>query len=198
MKLSEKQLLVLTIIAPSVVAVVLAGLGYFVFQKKLAKITTDIQSVKTQEDAAKRKLDQMADLETKIKKLKQEKEDKKDLLPTLKEVSYEDFLNYINKISAEAPIALQGATYAGVSTSGGPPSTVQSSVFKPLAYTIKAEGSFYDCLRFVHLLETSKRFIKVNRFSLRPMNLQTAEKSGETIRHSLDLKFTAYYFDDKK
>ncbi|MBI4711945.1 MAG: hypothetical protein HY762_01360 [Planctomycetes bacterium] len=198
MKLSEKQLLVLTIIAPSVVAVVLAGLGYFVFQKKLAKITADIQSVKTQEDAAKKKLDQMAELETKIRKLKQEKEDKKDLLPTLKEVSYEDFLNYINKISGEAPIALQGATYAGAATPGGPPSAVQSSVFKPLAYTIKAEGSFYDCLRFVYLLETSKRFIKVNRFSLRPMNLQAAEKSGETIRHSLDIKFTAYYFDDKK
>lgn len=198
MKLSEKQLLVLTIIVPSIVAVALAGIGYFVFNKKLAKVTETIRDVKVKEEQANKKLGAMEELERKINKLKAEKEAKKDMLPTLSEVTYEEFLNYISKVAEEAPIGVQGAAYVAGVQKSGPPTAAGAISFQPLSYTIKGEGSFYDCLRFVYLLETSKRFIKVNRFTLRPTNLQVADKKGETIKHSLDLKFTTYYFEEKK
>ncbi|MBI5778760.1 MAG: type 4a pilus biogenesis protein PilO [Planctomycetes bacterium] len=190
MKLTEKQLLILTIVIPAVVAIGLAGVGFFVFSKDIAKLNKDIAEVNLRIKDEKDRLTKMVELEEKLKKLRLERDALQALLPTKEEASYENFIDTLTRFSREAGVKLSSAT-ADEGRSGPP--TTGSTSFDKMAYSLKIQGNFFQIINFVYLLETYQRFIKVDNFSVRPVGAVTADKPTQ---YNLDVKITSYVYKE--
>jgi len=67
MKLSEKQLLLLTIVIPAIVAIALAGVGFFKFSKDISKLSKEIDDVNNQIKEENIRLEKMVELRDKLK-----------------------------------------------------------------------------------------------------------------------------------
>lgn len=185
----------MTIIIPGVLAIGLAVYGYFIQYNQLTKIQGEIENVNSQVKDAEAKIVQMIELDKRLEALRKEKESIKDLLPAKTADLYEDFLNSMVKTAQEAKLIVHGANVADDAKKSGPPTGGGGLAFEKISYSMRVEGEFYECINFIYLLETSKRFIKVDRFSLRPSNLMDVEKTGEAIRHLLDIKITSYTYN---
>ncbi|MFH1226663.1 MAG: GspMb/PilO family protein [Planctomycetota bacterium] len=194
MRLTERKLLILTIIIPGIMAIGLAIYGYFIQYNKLIRIQGEIESVKVQVKEAEAKVVQMIELDKRLDVLRKEKEGIKDLLPVKTDELYEDFLNSMVKIAQEAKLVVHGANVSDEVKKSGPPTGSGGPTFEKISYSLRAEGEFYDCINFIYLLETNKRFIKVDKISLRPTNLMGVEKTGTAIRHLLEVKITSYTY----
>jgi len=192
LKLSEKQLLVFTIIIPAVIAVILGAVGYFVFAKKLAVLTKNINETSTKIKEANDRLKKMEELEGKLGKLRKEQDELEALMPTKEEFSFENFIATLTKLGREANIYLSSVT---PELSKGTPSPTQSSLFNKISYKLSITGDFFQVIDYIYLLETYQRFIKVDKFSVKPF---TESASDKLVRYSLDLTLTTYVYNKPK
>jgi len=190
MKLTEKQLLILTIVIPAVLAIILAGVGFFVFRKDISRLNKEIFDVNTKIKDEKDRLNKMVELEEKLKKLRLERDTLQALLTTKEEASYENFIDTLTRFSREAGVKLSGAT--AEEGRSGPPQTGQSPNFDRMSYALKIQGDFFQVINYIYLLETYQRFIKVDNFSVRPTGTVTADKPAQ---YNLDLKITSYVYN---
>lgn len=188
MKLTEKQLLILTIVIPAVVAIVLAGVGFFIFNKQIAGLNKDITEVTKKINEEKDRLKKMAELADKLTKLRLEQDALQSLLPTKEEISIENFIDTLTRFSREAGVNLNSAT--ADEGKGGPPG-VAATNFDRISYALKIQGDFFQVINYIYLLETYQRFIKVDNFSVRPVGQVTADKPTQ---YSMDLKITSYVY----
>jgi len=198
MRLHEKTLLIMTMIIPAVVSLVLGGVGYFVFYKKASFLSKKMIEVDQQTKAAKDKAEKMVETSGRIEKLIEEKAGLEALLPTKEEISYENFIDTLTGLSREAGVRLPSVKYE--SPRSAPPGRTQSTLFDKITYKVTIEGEFFNALYFVYLLETYQRFIKVERFTVRPMGAVTAGDAKAT-KYALDLSLTSYVYNkpqDKK
>ncbi|MFH1230156.1 MAG: type 4a pilus biogenesis protein PilO [Planctomycetota bacterium] len=189
LKLSEKQLLILTIIIPAVIAVILGVVGYFVFSKKLSLLTKNINETSTKITEAKDRSVKMEELEGRLSKLRKEQDELEALMPTKEEISYENFIDTLTKLSREANIYLSSAI---PEQNRGIQPSIQSSLFDKISYRLSITGDFFQVIYYIYLLETYQRFIKVDRFSVKPI---TESTNNKLIRYSLDLTLTTYVYN---
>ncbi|MEW6027502.1 MAG: type 4a pilus biogenesis protein PilO [Planctomycetota bacterium] len=192
MKLTEKQLLILTIVIPAVLAIVLAGVGFFVFSKDIAKVNKDIADVSKKIQDEKNRLSEMGKLEERLKKLESEREALHALLPTKEDASYENFVDTLTRFSREAGVKLSSAL--ADEGAGGPPGQ-QAAQFDKISYSLQIQGDFFQVLNYIYLLETYQRFIQVNKFNLRPSGPVSADKA---TLYNMDLKVTSYVYKDQE
>jgi Tfp pilus assembly protein PilO len=197
MKLTERKLLILTIIIPGVIAIALAIYGYFIQHKNLNKIQQDIADVKNQIKDAQAKVEQMNKLEEKLEGLRKEREGMKDRLPAKTAESFEDFLNSLAQIGEDTQVLINSATVADdVKKSGPPTAGGPAQMFDKISYNVRVDGDFYQCVNFMFMLETNKRFIKIDKFTIRPTNLSDVDKKEDlAIKHTLDLKITTFCYN---
>lgn len=197
MRLTERKKLILTIIIPGIFAIALAIYGYFILHKNLDKIQTDIADAKNQVKDAQAKVEQMIALEQRLEVLRKEKEGMKDRLPAKTTESFEEFLNSMAKIGQEAQVIISSATVSDDTKKSGPPTAGGSpQMFDKISYNVRVDGDFYQCVNFMFLLEMNKRFIKIDKFSIRPTNLSDVEKKEDiAVKHTLDLKVTTYSYN---
>jgi Tfp pilus assembly protein PilO len=192
LKLSEKQLLILTIIIPASIAVILGILGYFIFSKKINLLTKNINETTIQIKEANDRLEKMVELEGRLTKLRKEQDELEALMPTKEEISYENFIDTLTKLSREANIYLSSAT---PEQNKGTQATIQNSLFDKISYKLSITGDFFQVIYYVYLLETYQRFIKVDKFSVKPIPGSNSEKS---VKYSLDLTLTTYIYNKPK
>jgi Tfp pilus assembly protein PilO len=189
MKLTEKKLLVLTIIIPAIIAVGLAGVGFFKFNKNISALKKEIIEIGKKIDGEKVRRAKMDELSSRLKKLEAEQSSLEALLPTKEEMSYEKFINTLTRFSREAGVKLTSATPVG--DKGGPPAG-QPSFFDSISYALALEGDFFQVINYIYLLETYQRFIKVDNFSVRPIGGQVT--SDAPAIYGLNLKITSYLY----
>jgi|SRR3989339_39262 len=190
MKLSEKQLLLLTIVIPAIVAIALAGVGFFKFSKDISKLSKEIDDVNNQIKEENIRLEKMVELRDKLKKLEAEQDALQSLLPSKEELSYENFLDTLTKFSREAGVKLTSAT-ADAGRSGPPAAGGPASSFDKMSYALKIEGDFFQVINYVYLLEVYQRFIKVDNFTVRPVGIISTDKP---TKYTMDLKITSYAY----
>jgi len=190
MKLTEKQLLILTIVIPAIIAIVFGGIGLFVLNKKIAALNKEITDVSKKIDAENDRLKKMVELEEKLKKLRADQDALQALLPTKEELSYENFIDTLTRFSREAGVKLSSAT-AETGRGGPPVPGGQTTNFDKISYALKIQGDFFQVINYIYLLETYQRFIKVDNFSVRPVGQVTIDKPTQ---YALDLKITSYVY----
>ena len=191
LKLSEKQLLILTIIIPAVIAVILGATGYFVFFKKLSLLTKNINETSAKIEETNDRLKKMEELEGRLNKLKKEQKELEALMPTKEEISYENFIDTLMKLSREANISLSSAI---PEQNRGTQPSAQSSLFDKISYRLSISGDFFQVIYYIYLLETYQRFIKVDRFSVKPVSEWSNDKD-KPVKYSLDLTLTTYVYN---
>ena len=189
MKLTEKQLLILTIIIPAVIAICLAAFGFFVFSKDIAKLNKDISDIGKQINEENDRLKKMVELGEKLTKLRLEQDALQSLLPNKEDISGENFIDTLNRFGRQAGVQIASAT-ADEGRGGGPPGA-QTTNFDRISYALKIQGDFFQVINYVYLLETYQRFIKVDNFSVRPVGQVTIDKPTQ---YSMELKITSYVY----
>jgi Tfp pilus assembly protein PilO len=188
MKLTEKQLLVLTIVIPAVIAIIFAAVGFLKFSKDISKLNKEIADVKKQMNDENDRLKKMVELGEKLAKLRLEQDALQALMPPKEENSSENFIDTLTRFGREAGVKLAGATPDD--SKGGPPGAATTN-FDKMSYSIKIQGDFFQVINYIYLLETYQRFIKVDNFSVRPVGQVTADKP---IQYTMDLKITSYVY----
>lgn len=189
LKLSEKQLLILTIIIPAIIAVILGVVGYFIFSKQRSLLTKNINETSAKIKEATDRLVEMEELKERLDKLRKEQNELEALMPTKEEISYENFIDTLTKLSREANIYLSSAI---PEQNRGNPSSIQSGPFDKISYRLSITGDFFQVIHYIYLLETYQRFIKVDKFSIKPI---TESANDKTARYSLDLTLTTYVYN---
>ncbi len=188
MKLSEKQLLILTIVIPAVIAIIFAGVGFFIFNKKITGLNKEIAEITKKIDEENVRLEKMAKLGEELTKLRLVQDALQSLLPTKEEISYENFIDTLTRFSREAGVKLTSAT--SDEGKGGPPG-VAATNFDRISYALKIQGDFFQVINYIYFLETYQRFIKVDNFSVRPVGQVTIDKPTQ---YAMDLKITSYVY----
>ncbi|MDI6732397.1 MAG: type 4a pilus biogenesis protein PilO [Planctomycetota bacterium] len=190
MKLSEKQLFILTIIIPAIIAVILSAVGYFVFYNQSSRLKKNIVDTANKIKQANDKKIEMAKLEERLTELEGKTKSLEEALPTKEEIAYEKFIDTFTKLGQEAGVQLTSA----VPDEGksGAPQQIPTS-FDKISYNLKIEGDFEQVISFIYLVETYQRFIKVNKFAVRP-----AMGADKTIRYGLDISLTTYVYKPPK
>src|SRR3989339_1560925 len=153
MKLSEKQLLLLTIVIPAIIAIALAGVGFFMFNKEKGDLNKKIDEITRKISDENVKVEKMVELRERLKKLEAEQDALQSLLPTKEEISYENFIDTLTRFGREAGVKLNSAT-SYESRSGPPVAGGQTSKFDKMSYALKIEGDFFQVINYVYLLET--------------------------------------------
>ncbi|MBI4834592.1 MAG: hypothetical protein HY811_07230 [Planctomycetes bacterium] len=190
MRLSEKQLLFVTLGVAGVVAVTLAVLGIFVFRKNLSQARTELAGIETKLKTASEQLPKKQELENDIVKLEEENKELQKQLPTKNEVAYEVFVETLTGLSDSVNVVLKTASITQSSGGRGSAAPVTAD-FEQISYDLQLEGKLFDLIKFISLLEEYPRFIKVSSFSFRPIKMGDALKTGEII-HELTIKITTY------
>jgi Tfp pilus assembly protein PilO len=190
MRLSEKQLLYVTLGVAGVVAIALAVLGIFVFQKNLSQARADLKGIEDKLNTANSQLPKKKALEDEIVKLEEDNKELQKQLPTKGEVAYEVFVDTLTGLSDSVNVILKTASISESGGGRGPAASVATD-FEQISYDLKLEGKLFDLIKFISLLEEYPRFIKVSNFSFRPTKMGDALKTGE-IPHELSVKITTY------
>ena len=190
MRLSEKQLLFVTVGVAGVVAVVLAVLGIFVFRKNLSQARAELVGIEEKLKTANEKALKKQELDEEIKKREEENEAFQKKLPTKNEVAYEVFVDTLTNLSNEVNVVLKSASVTQGAGRGGA-AAPSATDFEPISYDLQLTGNFFDLVKFISLLEEYPRFIKVNSFTFRPGSMANALTTGEII-HELAIKITTY------
>lgn len=167
-RFSEKQLLLVTLAVFLVVVLPLAVWGYFLHFKSLANLNTELSQVGQGIVQAKAKQDQMYQLQEKKKTLEKELKIARKILPTVEEVSYEKFLELLGRLKKEAKVELFKAKLLKQKKGRAGPGQAPQGAFDKVSYELDLEGCFYDLVKFVYLLETYKRFIRIDSFEFKP------------------------------
>ena len=189
MKLSERKLLVLTILIPAIVAIALAGVGFFIFNKEKTELNKKIEDVNDEINEENLKLGKMVELRKELKKLEAEQDALQSLLPNKDDISNENFIDTLTRFSREAGVKLNSATSSA--SRRGPPSSGGQTNFDKISYALKIEGDFFQVINYIYLLETYQRFIKVDGFTVGPEGMI---KVGKPTKYTLDLKITSYVY----
>jgi hypothetical protein len=193
MKLTEKQKLILTIIIPACFAVILVVVGFFIFYKKTSSFKNQITDTEKKTKDAEDKLVKMGELGEKLIKLRKESAEFETLLPTKEEAAYENFIDTLTKFCLEADVQLMNATYEQTKEKG-PPGAPPKTPFENISYKLSVQGDFFHAIYFVYLLESYQRFIKVNKFALKPLTTSGAEKDTQLLTYNMDLTLTTYVY----
>ncbi len=194
-RFSEKQLLLVTLAVFLVVVLPLAVWGYFLHFKSWANLNTELSQVGQDIIQAQAKQDQMYQLQEKKKKLKEGLKVAQEVLPTVAEVSYENFLELLGRLKKEAKVELFKAKLLKQKRRVGP-GQVPQGAFDKVSYELELEGRFYELVKFVYLLESYKRFIRIDSFGFKPGGTSGSEPTTGGVRHGLKLKLTTYTYKE--
>ncbi|MBI3099121.1 MAG: type 4a pilus biogenesis protein PilO [Planctomycetes bacterium] len=188
-KLSEKQLLILTLGVGLLFALLGGGAIWYIENNMLKPIEDDLLKVSESCKTEKAKVDQIEKLKSDEKNSETEMAKVREMLPTVKESPLEDFYEMISTLGQQCEVEVGNLGYT-------PGPTKQGAVFESQIWTVQLRGGFFELLTFIYKLETMKRFIKVNTFGFSGGTL-TDPSGGPSKRiFGLSVKLTSYTFPE--
>jgi hypothetical protein len=194
--MNEKKGLIISIV---VLALILAGGGtaiYFLQFDYLVRLEQDLQAVSAQVDDATRKRDAIKPLKEKIAKLKEQEVAKKIKIPTLDRTEYDVFADLLDQLRKQAGVTVSKGTWQQAQQVARPGVNVPPTVHR-IEYSISAEGSFYQLLRYMNLLEQQKRYIVLDSVSVgrgQESGGGAAEASKPAFRRDLRVILASYTY----
>jgi Tfp pilus assembly protein PilO len=193
--MNEKQFTIIWVVA--LVIILLAGGGaiwYLQFDVLVEK-KAQLDDVKAKVLDAKNKQAKIEPLKKSIEALTKKANELASHIPNLDRAEYDIFAELLDDLRRKAGVNVPRAAWT-VPTRPTPipgrPAVAQPATVHKVQYDMTVNGSFYQLLRYVNLLEQQKRFIGVESFSV--------VKSGGEVKGSAprrDLKVTIYSYTYK-
>ena len=197
--MNEKQFTIIWVVA--LVIILLAGGGaiwYLQFDVLVEK-RGQLKAVQAQVQDAKNKQAKIKGLKDSIAALTKKANELAAHIPNLDRAEYDVFAELLDELRRKAGVNVPRALWtipARPTPIPGRPVFQQPPTVHKVQYDITANGSFYQLLRYVNLIEQQKRFIGVENF--------TVTKSGgsDTVTSKAaapkrDLRLTIYSYTYK-
>lgn len=177
MRFSEKQLLFGTIGIFVAAVLGLGGYGYYLYDGPWTTVKTQLQAVEAEIVDLRRKALELNQLRIELDKLKDEEEKFKRILPSADQVKFTAFVDTIRGFEKDSLVQVTAITRN--QTPQGPTGPKSATTFVQTQYTLAVEGGFYEIAKFVYLLETHERFIKVENILFTPKQRSGQEKDKD-------------------
>jgi Tfp pilus assembly protein PilO len=193
--MNEKQFTIIWVVA--LVIILLAGGGaiwYLQFDVLVEK-RRQLDVVRGQVNDAKQKEAKIKGLEESIKKLTKEAEELATHIPNLDRAEYDVFAELLDELRRKANVTVPRVTWAvpgrPVPIPGRPVINQPATIHK-VQYDLSVNGSFYQLLRYVNLIEQQRRFIGVDNFAI-----VKGSDSVKGVAPRRDLRITIYSYTYK-
>jgi Tfp pilus assembly protein PilO len=192
--MNEKQFTIIWVVA--LVIILLAGGGaiwYLQFDVLVEKRKV-LDGVKQQVQVAKDKKAKIPQLRASIAELTKQANELATHIPNLDRAEYDVFAELLDELRRKAGVTVPRATWQ---TPGRPvpipgrPAFNQPATVHKVQYDITANGSFYQLLRYINLIEQQRRFIGVETFNVAK---GTEGKGTATPKRNLKLVIYSYTY----
>jgi hypothetical protein len=197
--MNEKQFTIIWVVA--LVIILLAGGGaiwylqFDVLEEKRAQLKAEKAKVAD----AKSKKDKIPTLKKSIEALSKKANELAGYIPNLDRAEYDIFAELLDELRKKAGVSVPRASWTVPSRPTpipGRQAFVQPATVHKVQYDITVNGSFYQLLRYINLLEQQKRFIGVENFSVTKSG-QNESNLSKAAAPRRDLKITIYSYTYK-
>jgi hypothetical protein len=197
--MNEKQFTIIWVVA--LVIILLAGGGaiwylqFDVLEEKRAQLKAEKAKVAD----AKSKKDKIPTLKKSIEALGKKANELAGYIPNLDRAEYDIFAELLDELRKKAGVSVPRASWTVPNRPTpipGRPAFVQPATVHKVQYDITVNGSFYQLLRYINLLEQQKRFIGVENFSVTKGGANETNLSKASAPRR-DLKITIYSYTYK-
>ncbi len=175
MKFSEKQKIILTILAFGLVAGGLVGLNVMKFRYR-SELLAKIDGLKEEEEKANAKIKRIPELREKRANLANIIDQYAEILPKEEHTQHDAFVEIIDSYRRDTQIVIQKTEYLKPKVEVDEKKK-QKDNFIRHRYKFKLVGTVPDFLRFINKIENHIRFLKIDAISIRPLG--SAEETNE-------------------
>ena len=194
--MNEKQFTIIWVVALVIILIAGGGAIWWLQFDVLVQKRADLDAVKAQVLDAKNKQAKIPQLKASIVDLTKKAETLASHIPNLDRMEYDRFAELLDDIRRRAGVNVPRAAWTvpsrPVPIPGRPAVNQPASVHK-VQYDLTVNGSFYQLLRYVNLIEQQRRFIGVENFSIQKGGADSS-KGGAPRR---DLRITIYSYTYK-
>lgn len=167
--MNEKRATIITVVCLILIVIGIGASVYYFHMVVLEEKKKELATVETAVKAAKDKQAKIPGLLKQIENLKKEEEQLIKHIPNLDRAEYDTLANMLDGHRRRAGVGVDTARWVTPTkkqpVAGLPAKNVPPTVHK-VQYDINVDGSFYQLLRYVNLLEQESRFINVETFSI--------------------------------
>jgi hypothetical protein len=198
--MNEKQFTIIWVVA--LVIILLAGGGaiwYLQFDLLVEKREA-LKAVKAKVADAKSKKDKIPMLKKSIEALNKKANELAAHIPNLDRAEYDIFAELLDDLRRKAGVSVPRASWTVPNRPTpipGRPAFVQPATVHKVQYDISVNGSFYQVLRYINLLEQQKRFIGVESFAVTKAGGSDSTTLSKAAAPKRDLKITIYSYTYK-
>lgn len=159
----------------------------------------ELKQLQGQVAEAKKKKDAIPGLKKDIAALKVEEKVLLEIIPKLDRSEYDKFANLVDSIRKRSGVSIWRAAWVHppkpVAVPNRQPRPQPASVHK-VQYDLAVTGSFFQLLRFINLLETERRYMNVESFTIVPSQVPAGLKVLTAPQR--ELKLTLYSFTSRQ
>ena len=195
--MNEKQFTIIWVVA--LVIILLAGGGaiWYLQFDVLEEKRAALKVVKGKVADAKSKKEKIKGLKESIVALTKQANDLAAHIPNLDRAEYDVFAELLDDLRRKAGVNVPSAKW-GVPMKPTPipgrQAFVQPATVHKVQYDITVNGSFYQLLRYVNLLEQQKRFIGVENLSISKGSEPGGKDKPTTPRRDLKIQIYSYTY----
>ena len=193
--MNEKQFTIIWVVA--LVIILLAGSGaiwYLQFDVLVEK-RRQLDAVRGQVNDAKQKQAKIPGLEKSIAELTKQAEELASHIPNLDRAEYDVFAELLDDLRRKANVTVPRVTWTvpgrPVPVPGRPVVNQPATIHK-VQYDISVNGSFYQLLRYINLIEQQRRFIGVETFTI-----MKGSDASKGVAPKRELRITIYSYTYK-
>ena len=194
--MNEKQFTIIWVVA--LVIILLAGCGaiWYLQFDVLEEKRAALKAVKAKVADAKAKQAKIKQLKESIAALTKQANDLATHIPNLDRAEYDVFAELLDDLRRKAGVNVPRAAWTvpqKPTPIPGRQTFVQPATVHKVQYDISVNGSFYQLLRYVNLLEQQKRFIGVENFAITKSGSDSGPGAKATTPRR-DLKIVIYSY----
>jgi Tfp pilus assembly protein PilO len=195
--MNEKQFTIIWVVALVIILFAGGGAIWYLQFDVLVRVRQELDGVKGQVADAKSKQAKIPQLKASIVELTKKAESLASHIPNLDRMEYDRFAELLDELRRKAGVNVPRAAWTvpsrPVPIPGRPAVNQPASVHK-VQYDLTVNGSFYQLLRYVNLLEQQRRFIGVENFNIMKGGGSEGLKGAAPRR---DLRITIYSYTYK-
>jgi len=162
----ERAALLITVVVV-ITAVIGISVGLFFSYRELEKVRQANADLEKRISEAENKKSRIPALEEEISVMLADLVLYEEILPDEKEI--ENIMDLLNDFKKEAKVEIISLTpqrARGVTLAG-------QQNYERYTYTIKLQGTYFTVMRFINLLETHNRFIRIDKFDIKQKDMDS-------------------------
>lgn len=197
--MNEKKPLIITVVV-LVIILILGGVGiYFLEYDYLAQLKDQLAQEQAKVEEAERKKAKIPGLLAAIEDLKKQEREKIVRIPDLGRAEYDVFAVLLDGLRKQSGVSVSRGGWMTPQPQSRGNIRVPGTIHK-VEYSIQADGSFYQLLRYLNLLEQQKRFISVESLSFargadsKPAPGRTPMQTRQQAKRDMKLVLASYTY----